>query len=117
MSYLHLAWGLKRVPDTTIKQRRMQMQKGKTLSQLEKWGWTEERKQAFNSQLDATLAAFKRRAAVMNEIRNKLKTDAARATTARLDLLQARYERLKDAVEETAIEWKLLRRQAAFLNL
>lgn len=112
MSYLHLAWGLKRVPDTTIKQRRMQMQKGKTLSQLEKWGWTEERKQAFNSQLDATLAAFKRRAAVMNEIRNKLKTDAARATTARLDLLQARYERLKDAVEETAIEWKLLRRQA-----
>lgn len=112
MSYLHLAWGLKRVPDTTIKQRRMQMQKGELLSRFEKWKWSDERKAAFLAKADATIAAFKRRAAIMNEIRGKMQHDAARATTARLDLLQARYERLKEAVEETAIEWKLLRRQA-----
>jgi stearoyl-CoA desaturase (delta-9 desaturase) len=112
MAYLRLASGLKRVPDATIKQRRMQMQKGETLTKLEKWGWTEERKQAFLAQLDETMAVFKRRVAIMNEIRNKLKDDAVRATAARFDLMQARYERLKEAVEETAIEWKLLRRTA-----
>ena len=112
MEFMNLAWNLKQVPDATIRQRRMQMQKGETLSKLQKWGWTEERKQAFVAQLDETLAAFKRRAAVMNEIRNRLKNDAARATQERLDLLQERYDRLKEAVEETAIEWKLLRRAA-----
>lgn len=112
MSYLHLAWGLKRVPDTTIKQRRMQMQKGELVSRFEKWKWSEERKAAFLAKADATLAAFKRRAAIMNEIRGKMQHDAALATTARLDLMQSRYGRLKEAVEETAIEWKLLRRRA-----
>ena len=57
MSYLHLAWGLKRVPDTTIKQRRMQMQKGELVSRFEKWKWSEERKAAFLAKADATLAA------------------------------------------------------------
>lgn len=112
MSYLHLAWGLKRVPDTTIKQRRMQMQKGETLSKLEKWGWSDERKQAFLRQLDDMIVTFRRRVAIMNEIRNKLKDDAMRATAARLALMQARYERLEAAVEETAIQWKLFRRTA-----
>ena len=112
MSYLHLAWGLKRAHDTTIRQRRMQMQKGELLSQLEKWGWTEERKQLFRAQLDETFAAFKRRAAVMNEIRNRMKDDAVLATQRRFALMQERYARLQEAVEETAIEWKLLRRRA-----
>ncbi len=112
MSQLHLAWNLKRVPDTTIRQRRMQMQKGELLSKLEKWGWTEERKQAFQLQLDETLTAFRRRVAVMNEIRSRLKSDAVSATQLRVALMQDRYERLQDAVAETAIKWKLLRRRA-----
>ena len=112
MSVLKLAWGLKRVPDTTIRQRRMQMQKGELLTLLEKWGWTEDRKQLFRAQLDDTYAAFKRRAAVMNAIRNRMKNDALGATQRRLELMQERYERLKEAVEDTATKWKLLRRQA-----
>jgi len=90
----------------------MQMQKGELVSRFGKWKWSEERKAVFLTKADATLAAFKRRAAIMNEIRHKMQHDAARATTARLDLMQSRYDRLKEAVEETAIEWKLLRRRA-----
>jgi stearoyl-CoA desaturase (delta-9 desaturase) len=112
LSHLHLAWNLKRVPDTTIRQRRMQMQKGELLSKLEKWGWTEERKQLFQAQLEGIFAAFRRRAAVMNEVRNRMKSDAVQATQRRFELMQQRYARLRDAVEETAIQWKLLRRHA-----
>jgi len=112
MSYFNLAWGLKRVPATTIAQRRMQMQKGELLSKFEKWGWGEERRQAFLAKADATLTAFKRRAAVMNEIRARMKSDALIATQRRLQLMQQRYERLQEAAEETAIEWKLLRRRS-----
>ncbi|HNA77963.1 MAG TPA: fatty acid desaturase [Turneriella sp.] len=112
LSHLHLASNLKRVPDTTIRQRCMQMQKGELLSKLEKWGWTEERKQLFRAQLEETFAAFRRRATVMNEIRNRMKSDAVQATQRRFELMQERYERLQDAVEETAVQWKLLRRRA-----
>ncbi|HMV37467.1 MAG TPA: acyl-CoA desaturase, partial [Turneriella sp.] len=89
-----------------------QMQKGELLSKLEKWGWTEERKQLFRAQLEETFAAFRRRATVMNEIRNRMKSDAVQATQRRFELMQERYERLQDAVEETAVQWKLLRRRA-----
>jgi stearoyl-CoA desaturase (delta-9 desaturase) len=112
LSHLHVAWNLRRVPDTTIRQRRMQMQKGELLSKLEKWGWAEERKQLFQAQLDETFAAFRRRAAVMNAIRNRMKSDAVQATQRRFELMQERYVRLQDAVEEMAIQWKLLRRHA-----
>jgi stearoyl-CoA desaturase (delta-9 desaturase) len=112
MSHMRLAWGLKRAPDAMIKQRRMQMQKGETLTKLEKWGWAEERKQVFLAKLDETLVIFKRRVAIMNQIRNKLRDDAVRVTAARLELMQLRYNRVKEAVAATAMEWKLLRRTA-----
>ena len=88
------------------------MQKGELLSKLEKWGWTEERKQLFRAQVDETISAFKRRVAVMNEIRNRMKNDAVHATQRRLELMQERYTKLQNAVEETAMQWKLLRRRS-----